>query len=1524
MDITLGYWASELSQWQSKNILAAYKTAIESLVYTPEQNIEELQLVGGEQMAQIQRWNAKSLNALQSCIHEVFAENVRVRQNETALSSVSAIITYGQLDVLSTQLGSHLVSLGVGPEFMVPLCFEKSVWTIVSLMAVLKAGGAFVLLDPKMPTQRLRDIVNDLDAHIGLSSVLQAGQMQSLLDTNIIVDQSIATLLPQVLDQGSICPSVKPDNAAYVIFTSGTTGKPKGIVIPHSAFCSSASAHGRQLRIDSSSRVLQFAAYNWDASILEILTTLMHGGCVCVPDEHSRLNGVVSFVNEQKINWALLTPSFALSIDPTGVPGLKTLVLGGEKMSERDVQRWSPETKLINAYGPSETSVIASVNPTLQRNSPANIGWAVGGVFWIVDSNDHNKLAPVGCIGELLVEGPTLARGYLNDAVKTSAAFVENLTWATAHAGMPRRLYKTGDLGIYNPDGSVTYIGRKDSQIKLHGQRIEVGEIEQNLLADSRVKNAMVMLPDRGWCNKRLVAVISLQDVEDTKNASKLNLVDAEKYQQSSSQLKLIRQLLTERIPLYMVPSTWAIVETLPLHVTGKLDRPAISRWLEDMAEDTYQRIMNLENEGNIGPSTQAERILQNVVGRVLNLPVENVGMNRSFLSLGGDSITAMQVVSHSRAEGVLLAVQDVLQRRSISELAALATPSTKTVLAAYDDVNVPFGLSPIQQMYFSMMDGKANHFNQSMFLRVTRRIEFQDLRAAVNEVVQHHSMLRARFTQLDGKWSQYIADDVETSYRLEVHDVSDDAGMTSVIAKAQDDIDVAQGPIFAAHLIHLAKHNQVLFLVAHHLVVDLVSWRNILQDLEDLLESGKLLLAKPYPFQPWVKLQTEHAKKFLTSQDTLRIPEAIADMAYWGMTDVPNLYKDVTTTSFILDTNLTELLLGPSLKALSTDVTDIFMATLLRAFNVVFVDRETPTIFSEGHGRETWEQEIDISRTVGWFTTLTPIYVSAPKGNQLKDILCRTKDIRRKSGHGLNYLASRFLNGEQQHDSGDRGPIELLFNYLGRYQQLERQGGLLQQGELPKEASLMDVGREVTRMALFEASAVVMHGVTEIRLVYNRHIQKLAEVETWVHEWEDCLREAVVQLVDMEEDRSLSDFPYLQMTYEGLELLKTDRLKKLGIARLSEVEDVYPCSPMQQGLLLSQSRDPRHYETRFAFELTATQEGRLIDGDRLARAWQEVVNRHSALRTVFIESVSEGGLADQVVLKNVTPNTSRLHCNDKEVLDRLSMQHSSGYDDSQPPHHLTLCETTSGKVYIQMEINHALIDASSLSILTRDLTLAYEGELPQGSGPLYSAYIEYLQHQPIHRSLDYWTQYLSNLTPCLFPSYAERDTVGHLHTTSVDLELRPGSLASFCESHGFTIANVVQAVWGLVLRVFTNSDDVCFGYLVSGRDTAVEGVEEIVGPFINMVVCRMSLANTRDVSQLVEAVKLDYLESLKHQHCSLADIQHKMGLSGRPIFNTIMSIQRVASNIPYTPALSFKSVGSHDPTEVRATRILY
>ena len=1239
------YFDSEvIPQWQVQKIFDYFRCTLTRLINSDGASLQLLQVqtITDDDKTLIKRWNEKPYVLVSRGIHDIIRERTDSVPNSTpALCSWDAHLTYRELDQLATSLAGHLQEIGLDPRSKVPVCFEKSALAIVAMLAVLKLGASFVAIDGESPRSRLQSIVDDVDANCVLSSPKHKDVCASLGVMVHVLDLQAVTDLVQI---NPCLPSCSPGDVAYIVFTSGSTGKPKGTLVSHSAFVSGAIAHGPAMRMQSTSRVLQFASYTFDASMVEIFTTLIFGGCVCIPDEKARLNNVTKVINDMDVSWALLTPSFVQMITPTEVPSLETLVLGGESMTRNNLITWAGKTHLINAYGPSECAVVATVNSNVSLTSqPSNIGRAVSSHCFIVNQHRHDQLVPVGAVGELVVIGPILASGYQKNPSKTEESFVPCPGWMNQLHYSPALakplMYKTGDLVKYAEDGSLLYVGRKDSQTKLHGQRLELGEVEYHISQVQTVKHALAVVPAQGLCEKKLVGVLSFQEKMQLCNMHEGLQVVAAK--ESGCHVQSVREHLSNHLPPYMVCSNWVVLQEIPLLPSGKLDRRRITIWLEGMPEEEFRKIFPTGGENIDMQGSAIEKHLQRIWSKVLHLPQEQIGLVNSFYFLGGDSLAALQVSSQCRAEGLGVTFQDIIRCQSISDLARQVTLPQESKYAD-EEFEVSFSLAPMQRLFFEWVGNEVNHFNQSMMVTLTQKKDPKTVSRAVHELKNVHSMLNASFEKSgDSLWTQKLTKRPLNSHHFVAH-----AGnyspeqMSSLIEASQKNLDITKGPLYIADLFESDETGlQVLSLVIHHLVVDVVSWSIILEDLEELLLSGKTTMQPSLPFQSWSRLQGERVTWETSNGVCLPNDVPMADPMYWGMSGRSNVYGDVSTLGFTIDDQTTTHLLGPCHRSLQTDIVDVLLGCILHSFCLAFPDRESgPAIFNEAHGREPWDSNLDLTNTVGWFTTISPVFVPA-EGRQEPDvtrIIRWVKDQRSRSADkGRQYFAHRMLAENSKANFASHWPIEIAFNYLGRENVIKKNGSLFQpfNGRL----SSSDIGSSVPRFALFELSASISESRLKVALDYNQKMKHQSGIRHWATEIERSLRSASQLLSKMEPQVTLSSFPLLPLRYDMMELLR-ERLSSTGIQSIDDLEDFYGCSPMQRGLLLSQVKDNGQYMYQSVFTVSSADPAAPVDTNKLANAWRKVVVKHPSLRTIFVQSLSQDGLLDQAVLKHASP----------------------------------------------------------------------------------------------------------------------------------------------------------------------------------------------------------------------------------------------------------------------------------------------
>ncbi|KAK6226332.1 non-ribosomal peptide synthetase [Colletotrichum tabaci] len=670
--------------------LDSFVEILTTILQNPYRQISDTIGPTTKDLEQLWTWNAELPENMQRCMQDIIAEVASNGPDRPAVESWDGNFTYGDVERLSTRLARHLVHRGVKVGSTVPMCFEKSRWTTVALLAVMKAGAAFALTDPSQPEARLRTIVEQTGATIIVTSQRQSELGRRIAPEGVLVVASDETLNQDTLELAPELPYIPPSSPLYIQFTSGSTGKPKGVMVSHENFTSGAVPRGWAVGYRAHSRCFDFASYAFDVAIDCMLCTLAAGGCLCIPSDEDRMNDLSGAIRNSKCNMAHMTPSVARVLDPDVIPSLEVLGLGGEAVSAGDASTWSKTTSVIIAYGPSECTVGCTINSNVSSTS-TNIGKGCGGLTWIVDPDDHERLMPVGAVGELLIEGPVVGLGYLNDKAKTDEVFIEDPAWLLAGGGPARgrhgRLYKTGDLVRYDPDGtgSIAFVGRKDQQVKLRGQRIELAEVEHHLRGKmpSGVKIvAEVIKP--GGSEPTLVAFVVEQNPVVNPEAEDDVTIFSPEFSQAIAEIDIS---LGAEIPRYMVPSAYIPLRKMPSLVSGKIDRKRLRELGGSMSREQVARLRVAPTEKN-EPETEMEKALQQVWTKVLGGEA-SIGLHDSFFALGGDSLRAMKLVAAAREEGIALTVASIFNFPTLKDMAQNATNVSKEDEAAV----APFSL---------------------------------------------------------------------------------------------------------------------------------------------------------------------------------------------------------------------------------------------------------------------------------------------------------------------------------------------------------------------------------------------------------------------------------------------------------------------------------------------------------------------------------------------------------------------------------------------------------------------------------------------------------------------------------------------------------------------------------------------------------------------------------------------------------------------------------------------------------------
>jgi len=628
-------------------------------------NASQIQL---RELSQIWSWNRILPAPINRTIHSYFIEQAQAHPGSPAVISWDGEFTYGEVDHMSTQLAHRLQMMGVKHGKPVPCCFEKSAWTVIAILAIMKAGGAFVLTDPTQPEGRLRTIVEEVKAGVVVTS-----ERYAELGSTIAFDAEVLAVGTVLMKEMREVPAmlfseledVPADGMMYIIFTSGSTGKPKGVMITHANYTTGAIPRADIVGYELATRVLDFASYAFDVSIDCMLLTLATGGCICVPSDDDRVNNLSGAIRKMNVNMVHTTPSIARVFDADVIPSLKVLGLGGEAVPAHDASKWNEQTKVLVAYGPSECTVGCAFNNDVGKaKTYTSLGKGCGGLLWIVDPENHDVLSPIGAPGELLVEGAIVGKGYLNEPEKTAAVFLENPEWLLKGTedvpGRRGRLYKTGDIVRYDPDGSgaVVFVGRKDQQVKIRGQRVELEEVEHHLRERLPEKTALAaeVINPGGDGDATLAAFVVDRDLEQgqvMEGSGKFG------HDLRNALLELEKNLVKD-VPKYMVPAAFIPLPKIPTTVSGKTDRKQLRAVGTSLSRKQLASWRGTgKNDDMTRPLNKKEQTIAQLWTNVLG-DGPDICADDNFFALGGDSLKAMRLVAAAREQGLLLTISTI------------------------------------------------------------------------------------------------------------------------------------------------------------------------------------------------------------------------------------------------------------------------------------------------------------------------------------------------------------------------------------------------------------------------------------------------------------------------------------------------------------------------------------------------------------------------------------------------------------------------------------------------------------------------------------------------------------------------------------------------------------------------------------------------------------------------------------------------------------------------------------------------
>ncbi|MDR6232875.1 non-ribosomal peptide synthase/polyketide synthase [Pseudomonas oryzihabitans] len=1450
-----------------------WQALLEALQGDPRQRLSELPLLSDEEREAQRVQLSGAVAQAATTLDALFARQAAATPEAPALTFAGATLSYAELESRANRLARALIDRGVRPGMRVGLALPRSQDLVVGLLAILKAGAAYVPLDPEYPLERLSYLLADSGVGLVLGS---AALRERLNPLPVTLTEGWLDPAAIALDDVAATPVMglsHPTLPAYVIYTSGSTGQPKGVVVAHGEIADHCQAVIARFGLHADDCELHFYSINFDAASERLLSPLLCGARVVLRAQGQwDPESICALIEEQGVTILGFTPSYGAGLGQwlagqgRQLP-VRLCITGGEALTGEHLHRirrgFAPQV-FFNAYGPTETVVmpLAAEAPDVLPAGVASvpIGRVLGARRAALLDADL-ALLPAGALGELYLGGACLAQGYHQRPGLTAERFVPD-----PFAADGSRLYRSGDRARLLADGQLEYVGRLDHQVKVRGFRIELGEIEARLREQPGVDEAVVLALD-GPAGKQLVAYLG----------SAAATAGAE-----SDWLASLRRRLAAALPDYMVPARWVVLPALPLTANGKLDRQALP------APAT-------EDQATL-PASALEAALAEVWADVLQVPT--VGVEDNFFERGGDSILSIQLVSRARERDLHFTPRDVFQHQTVRRLASVTRQQapTTTAVGPAQGASLP---TPIQQWFLERPLEKPDHWNQAVLLAPREVLDGERLAAALRMLAAHHDALRLNYVRQDDSWrAAYAAtapDELLWQQRLTCEEEC-----LALFERAQRSLDLARGPLLRAVLVEGPGSTQRLLLAIHHLVVDGVSWRILLEDLQRAYR-GQALPARTSPPSAWAARLHDYAHSESLREELALWRELLGTAAPILKYDRPGgraRAGDAAQVSQTLETTLTRQLLQEAPAAYRTQVNDLLLSALARVLCRWLAVPAVP-VQLEGHGREALFDDLDLTRSVGWFTAAYPVRL-APAGEEFGATIQAIKAQLRAVPHkGLGYGVLRYLA-----EPGLRAACAALpeaaisFNYLGQFDQSFTEEALF--APLPGPlGALHDPDAPLPTPLAIDCQ--VQDGRLAMRWTYSREQFDEASVAVLADAYRAELERLIEHCLDERAGGcSPADFPLARLDQAQLDAL---------VVPARRIEDIYPLTPMQEGLLLHTLLEPGEglYFMQDRYRIDSA-----LDHERFAQAWSAVVARHEALRASFVWNAGETML--QVIQRPEALDVEMLdwrgrpaESQERDLQALLERERRAGFALlERPPFHLRLIRVAEARYWFIMSNHHILIDAWCRGLLMSDFLDIYialgEGRAAAlAPAPRYRDYIAWLQRQDQARSRDWWRATLAGLErptelPCDRPLLRDHaGAEGGMQVADRQLRLLPtegAQLRERAQRHGLTVNTLAQAAWALVLHRYSGDDDLSFGVTVAGRPLDQPQMQRTVGLFINSVPLRVRLPErTTDtpVLEWLRALLEANLALREHEYLPLVAIQEASEVpKGQPLFDSL------------------------------------
>ncbi|KQO31340.1 hypothetical protein ASF10_22140 [Flavobacterium sp. Leaf82] len=1375
----------------------------------------------------------------------LFEEQVERTPDKEALFFDNKRFTYRELNEKANQLAAYLQeNYDIQENDIVGIKLDKSETFIVAILGILKSGAAYLPIDINYPQDRIDFIESDSKC-------------------KVVLDQEELMLYNfERFRYGNENPVSrnKASDLAYVIYTSGTTGNPKGVMVEHWNLVNSTLSRLNYYQVD---RILLISSFAFDSSIAVIWSGLLGGTLVVEKDEVIKdIETITKRIIDNKITDMLCVPSYysvlfeAFKKEKANL-NLRNVILAGEAIKLDIIATHNTnfdEIGLYNEYGPTECTVWATVAKINDCKNVIPIGKPISNTqIYILDK--ELQIVSKEITGRIYISGDSVARGYLNHPDLTAKKFIEDPFI------LGQRMYDTGDIGRWLPDGSIEFLGREDHQVKIRGFRIELGEIEIAISEYSKDITHVVAEAKEVNDEKVLVAYfVCNTEVDKTE----------------------LKDFLHEKLPEYMVPTFFVELDTLPLTPNGKTDRKALPNiGDDDVIKGEY-----------IGARSKEEKVLVDVWEEVLKR--ESISVKDNFYNLGGDSIKSIQIISKLKQRGYTLTLLQLFNNPVLEELAQYIEVNNK--VADQSEVVGEVELTPIQNYFFKSPIFKYhNHYNQSVVLKSKELLDPEILERCFTHLINHHDALRMTFLDTDGLWKQRNERNYKENIPLNFYDLTDDNNEKGTIAKLGEELQAGfkldQGGLLKIALFRL-KDGDRLAIIVHHLVVDGVSWRILLEDLTLLYIEYKKgndvkLPLKSDSFQKWSLMQKEYANG----------DKIASEKPYWEALAnevIPNLPSDneivsrefevKDMVSFTLPHDITNLLQTKVNSTYKTEVNDVLLAALAIALKEsVGITKSILQI--EGHGREEIIPNIDISRTIGWFTTVYPFVLKTSGTNALKDTLIETKESLRKiPNKGIGYGILKYLSSQSIPDIHP----SIAFNYLGDFGDNadNKEKSIL---GYASESIGLNIDPRNKRDVALEITGIMVEGKLSMNLRYAKEIYHTETVKKIMDSYEAVLTNLIEDLAKADQSYlTPSDLSFKEISIEDLSQINTD----------GNIENIYKLSPLQQGLYFHWSAEPSSsmYFEQISYRINVTD----LNVENIKTAYNKLIQRHGVLRTSFTENLVDEPL--QIVRKKVEGDFIFLKIANQSVDSFINETKQNdkekGFNLENPTQmRLLVLDLGNNEFEFIWSHHHILIDGWCMSILINDFYQILNSvnknisiELPAAKP--YSNYIEWLEKIDKEKSLSFWNDYLKDYSNVAQIPFKIDNTQHSAYKESVEtLKLEEDlfeKMNNLCQEIGITQNTFIQGIWGLLLSKYNNTQDVVFGSVVSGRPGDLLGIETMIGLFINTIPVRIKYEAEDTAALFLKEIQNAAALAHDHHYLNLSEVQSQSEL-GMNLINHIL-----------------------------------